>query len=202
MPESRERLSPGDFSSPADLFRAFHSPGPGGHRRANSASAQRRYLRFVSFVSAAATRRCGRLRADYAWGQEWGRAAPPAGRPGRRVMTRIRRATTTGATLAGVAPAAGLPRRAPMAVGFAVPPGRAAEEASDAGERHEAALGSKATILVVDDEPDVREVLEEYLATHGYETMGAGSADAARALVAKHAIDLALVDITMPGEDG
>jgi two-component system phosphate regulon response regulator OmpR len=117
-------------------------------------------------------------------------------------MTRIRRATTTGATLAGAAPAAGLPLRVPVAVGFAVSPGGAADDASDPGERHEAALGPKATILVVDDEPDVREVLEEYLATHGYATMGAGSADAARSLVAKHAIDLALVDITMPGEDG
>jgi len=60
----------------------------------------------------------------------------------------------------------------------------------------------KATILIVDDEPDVREVLEEYFATHGYAALGAESADAAKALAAKHVIDLALVDINMPGEDG
>jgi DNA-binding response OmpR family regulator len=60
----------------------------------------------------------------------------------------------------------------------------------------------KATILIVDDEPDVREVLEEYFAAHGYAAVGADSADTARALAARHAIDIALVDIHMPGEDG
>ena len=63
-------------------------------------------------------------------------------------------------------------------------------------------MSPKATILVVDDEPDVREVLEEYFVAHGYAVVGAENADAARSLAAKHAIDLALVDIHMPGEDG
>jgi DNA-binding response OmpR family regulator len=60
----------------------------------------------------------------------------------------------------------------------------------------------KATILVVDDEPDVREVLEEYLCAHGYAAIGAASAAAARTLAAQNPVDLALVDIHMPGEDG
>ena len=60
----------------------------------------------------------------------------------------------------------------------------------------------KATILIVDDEPDVREVLEEYFASHGYETFGAKNAEAARSQAAQRAIDLALIDIHMPGEDG
>ena len=34
----------------------------------------------------------------------------------------------------------------------------------------------EATILVVDDEPDVREVLEEYFAAQGYATLAAESA--------------------------
>ena len=63
-------------------------------------------------------------------------------------------------------------------------------------------MSPKATILVVDDEPAVREVLEEYLATHGYATIAAESASAARGLVARHPIDVALIDIHMPGEDG
>ncbi|WP_332672277.1 response regulator [Aromatoleum sp.] len=60
----------------------------------------------------------------------------------------------------------------------------------------------KATILIVDDEPDVREVLEEYFIAHGYAAHCAASASDARALAGRHPIDLALLDISMPGEDG
>jgi DNA-binding response OmpR family regulator len=60
----------------------------------------------------------------------------------------------------------------------------------------------KATLLIVDDEPDVRDVLEEYFTTHGYATIGAESAAVARERAAQHAIDLAFIDIHMPGEDG
>jgi two-component system phosphate regulon response regulator OmpR len=63
-------------------------------------------------------------------------------------------------------------------------------------------VSPKATILIVDDEPEVREVLEEYFVAHGYAVLGAESADAARAMAAKRSIDLALIDIHMPGEDG
>ena len=63
-------------------------------------------------------------------------------------------------------------------------------------------VSPKATILIVDDEPDVREVLEEYLVGHGYAAIGAESAGVARTIAAERAIDLALVDIHMPGEDG
>ena len=63
-------------------------------------------------------------------------------------------------------------------------------------------MSQEATILIVDDEPDVREVLEEYFVAHGYAAMGAESAGAARVIAARHPIDLALVDIHMPGEDG
>jgi two-component system phosphate regulon response regulator OmpR len=60
----------------------------------------------------------------------------------------------------------------------------------------------KATILIVDDELDVREVLEEYFVAHGYAVIGVDSASAAKVTAASRAIDLALVDIHMPGEDG
>jgi len=63
-------------------------------------------------------------------------------------------------------------------------------------------MSRRGTILIVDDEPGVREVLEEYLAAHGYAAVGAESAAAARKLVAKEPVDLALIDIHMPGEDG
>ncbi len=63
-------------------------------------------------------------------------------------------------------------------------------------------MSPKATILIVDDEPDVREVLEEYFVAHGYAAIGAESAGAAKTIAAQQPVDLALVDIHMPGEDG
>ncbi len=63
-------------------------------------------------------------------------------------------------------------------------------------------MSPKATILIVDDEPDVRDVLEEYFVTHGYVAIGAETAGVAKAIAAERAVDLALVDIHMPGEDG
>ena len=63
-------------------------------------------------------------------------------------------------------------------------------------------VSHRATIMIVDDEPDVREVLEEYFTAHGYTVIGADSASAAKVTAAAHPIDLALVDIHMPGEDG
>ena len=63
-------------------------------------------------------------------------------------------------------------------------------------------MSPQATLLIVDDEPDVREVLEEYFVAHGFTVIGAENAAVARAMAAQHSIDLALVDIHMPGEDG
>ena len=63
-------------------------------------------------------------------------------------------------------------------------------------------MSREATILIVDDEPDVREVLEEYLAARGFTAIGAESAAAAREIASREAVDLALVDIHLPGEDG
>ena len=60
----------------------------------------------------------------------------------------------------------------------------------------------KAALLVVDDEPDVREVLDEYFVSHGFTVQTAAHALAAREIVRANPIDLALLDISMPGEDG
>ncbi len=91
-----------------------------------------------------------------------------------------------------------------LVVRFAVPPaaGGSARSAEEARRNGTASVSPKATILVVDDEPAVREVLEEYFVAHGYAVIGAESASAAKAMTAQHPIDLALVDIHMPGEDG
>jgi len=63
-------------------------------------------------------------------------------------------------------------------------------------------MSEKVHILVVDDEPDIRESFQEYLEMNGYRVSCADGAAQARQLVEEHAIDLALLDISMPGEDG
>jgi len=58
------------------------------------------------------------------------------------------------------------------------------------------------TILVVADHRDTVEVLAEYLHSVGATVLGAGSAKAALAFTESHVLDVVLVDLRMPGEDG
>ena len=57
-------------------------------------------------------------------------------------------------------------------------------------------------ILLVDDERDIRDPLASYLARNGLRVTKAENAAAARQLLNAYAIDLVLLDIMMPGEDG
>lgn len=57
-------------------------------------------------------------------------------------------------------------------------------------------------ILVCDDEQDVREMLQEYLDKRGFNVTTAGNAQELRAVLARTNIDLIILDINMPGEDG
>lgn len=57
-------------------------------------------------------------------------------------------------------------------------------------------------ILVVDDDPDLREVLCEYLTTQRFETYGAANATEAYQMIAAHSLDLVILDLMLPGEDG
>jgi DNA-binding NtrC family response regulator len=61
---------------------------------------------------------------------------------------------------------------------------------------------SNGQILVVDDEPDIRDIVREILADEGYEVTTADNAAAARAAFATHRPDLVLLDIWMPDTDG
>jgi DNA-binding response OmpR family regulator len=63
-------------------------------------------------------------------------------------------------------------------------------------------MTGKVHILVVDDEPDIRESFQEYLEINGYRVTCADGSESARRIVDEHRIDLALLDISMPGEDG
>lgn len=74
----------------------------------------------------------------------------------------------------------GAQRAAPVVAGPAVPP----------------------QVLVVDDNPLVRESLCEMLAHMGYETLPAADADRALAIASAHRCDLVLLDLHMPGRDG
>jgi DNA-binding NtrC family response regulator len=61
---------------------------------------------------------------------------------------------------------------------------------------------NSARILVVDDEPNIRELLEEILSEEGYEVTTAADAEHARAARREHSYDLTLLDIWMPDTDG
>ena len=60
----------------------------------------------------------------------------------------------------------------------------------------------EAKILVVDDEPEIREVLVRFLSAPGYVVMAAADGPEALALAAGNSFSLALVDIYMPGMSG
>ncbi len=57
-------------------------------------------------------------------------------------------------------------------------------------------------ILIVDDHRDIRDLLARYLAKHGLRASVAESAAAARKAMQAAKIDLVVLDIMMPGEDG
>ena len=57
-------------------------------------------------------------------------------------------------------------------------------------------------VLLVDDEPSLREPLADYLVRQGFGVTQAASADQARRELPDGAFDIVLLDIMMPGEDG
>ena len=63
-------------------------------------------------------------------------------------------------------------------------------------------MEASAHILVVDDHREIRDLLAKYLARHEFRVSTAESAAKARKLLEVSAIDLVVLDIMMPGEDG
>ncbi len=57
-------------------------------------------------------------------------------------------------------------------------------------------------IVVCDDEPDIRETVGEYLELQGYRVSAVDGGPALRELVEQEQIDIVILDIMMPGEDG
>jgi DNA-binding response OmpR family regulator len=58
------------------------------------------------------------------------------------------------------------------------------------------------SVLVVDDEPVVREVVVRYLRREGYATLEAGDGDDARRLIETRDPGLVVLDVMLPGTDG
>ena len=57
-------------------------------------------------------------------------------------------------------------------------------------------------VLVVDDDSDVRQILRAFIELEGHRVIEACDAVEARALLAREAVDLVLLDAVMPGESG
>lgn len=59
-----------------------------------------------------------------------------------------------------------------------------------------------ADLLVVDDDSRIRKLLVEFLEKEGHDVKGASNAAEARSVLATTPIDVIILDIMMPGEDG
>ncbi|MCU1760831.1 response regulator [Pseudomonas sp. 14P_8.1_Bac3] len=57
-------------------------------------------------------------------------------------------------------------------------------------------------VLIVDDDPLIRELLHAYLSQEGYDVHCAATAELAETLLASQAVDLVMLDIRLPGKDG
>lgn len=57
-------------------------------------------------------------------------------------------------------------------------------------------------ILIVDDDPGLRDLVTDYLGTSGYLVAAAGDGDGMRQVLAEQSIDLLILDLMLPGEDG
>lgn len=60
----------------------------------------------------------------------------------------------------------------------------------------------KKLVLVVDDDPPIRELLQEFLCHHGYRVIAAGSGAEALAAVHEHAPDCVLIDFRLQDVSG
>ena len=62
--------------------------------------------------------------------------------------------------------------------------------------------GTGARILMVDDDPGIRDVVSDFLGRHGYRVETAADAEEMERALARGPVDLIVLDVMMPGEDG
>jgi two-component system phosphate regulon response regulator OmpR len=63
-------------------------------------------------------------------------------------------------------------------------------------------MAAMTTVLVVDDEPLVRDVVVRYLKREGFDTLEAADGDSARELIERGDPHLVVLDVMIPGTDG
>jgi DNA-binding response OmpR family regulator len=63
-------------------------------------------------------------------------------------------------------------------------------------------MGAMTTVLVVDDEPIVRDVVVRYLQRDGFDTLEAADGETARELIESASPQLVVLDVMLPGIDG
>lgn len=63
-------------------------------------------------------------------------------------------------------------------------------------------MADTATVLVVDDDAQICDMLRDYLDAHGYKVLIASNSESARGLLAREAAHVVLLDVGLPGEDG
>ncbi|MCB1748740.1 MAG: response regulator [Gammaproteobacteria bacterium] len=63
-------------------------------------------------------------------------------------------------------------------------------------------MGERVTVMIVDDDDDIRDLLQDYLGDNGYEVLAAASGAAMRGLLQERVPDVVLLDVALPGEDG
>jgi two-component system phosphate regulon response regulator OmpR len=60
----------------------------------------------------------------------------------------------------------------------------------------------KAHILIVDDDPDIRDTIQDYFELNGYDVSQADDGATMAAVLGKRAADVVLMDLNLPGDDG
>jgi two-component system OmpR family response regulator len=63
-------------------------------------------------------------------------------------------------------------------------------------------MNPSASILLVDDDEEITDLLGAYLRSFGYATHAAADAEAMRLAMARHTVDLVVLDVMLPGTDG
>src|SRR5579884_718365 len=66
----------------------------------------------------------------------------------------------------------------------------------------DSAMDDPIRILIVDDDPSLRSLIRDFLAGHGYVAFEADGGNAMRSVLDREAVDVVVLDVMMPGEDG